>query len=84
MNTEVIFTAVCAVLTIIIIIYYSKRPNRVLSVLFGTFTGIASLLLLSRYGRTIGLEAMLNPFNLAGSAVLGIPYVIGIAIMNFL
>ena len=84
MSTNMIFAVVCAVIAAIMMIYYSKRPNRILSVLFGGTTGAAALLILCRYGSIVGVNAELNIFNLAGSIVLGIPYVVCIVIMNIL
>lgn len=84
MNTELIFSAVCAVIIIIMAVYYSKRPNRCISVIFGVFTGVASMMALCSFGSIIGVKAVLNIFNLVGSAVLGMPYVACVIIMNFL
>ena len=84
MNTEIIFSAVCAAVIIIMIIYYYRRINRKSSVFFGVLSGMTALLILCRYGGMAGINAVFNPFNLAGSAILGVPYVIGMIIMNFL
>ena len=84
MDTDVIFMAVCGLCVIIMILYYRKRPNRLLSAVFGAFSGIAALLLLSEFGGIFGISAELNPFNLAAGAVLGVPYSACLIIMNFL
>ena len=84
METEMVFAAVCAIVIAIMIVYYAKRPNRFISVSFGSATGIVSLLLLCEFGEMIGIDAVLNVFNLAGAVILGLPYTIFIGIMNFL
>ncbi|MBR1823611.1 MAG: hypothetical protein IJ779_05200 [Ruminococcus sp.] len=84
MNTDIIFTAVCAVVILIMIHYYSKRPNRLISAIFGTFSGIAAMLALCTFGSMAGIDTELNLFNLIGSAVLGVPYAACVIIMNFL
>ena len=42
------------------------------------------MMVLCSFGSIIGVKAVLNIFNLVGSAVLGMPYVACVIIMNFL
>ena len=84
MNPEMIFRALCILVIIIMIIYYLKREKKLLSFLTGAFTGIAALFLMNRYGDMLGLTIPLNVFNISGSVVLGVPFVVFLVIMNFL
>lgn len=84
MGTETIFWLICAVSVIIMIIYYSKCRRRVTSFLFGAFTGLAALIMLNRYGCYFEILLPLNIFNVCGSAILGVPFVICLVIINFL
>lgn len=84
MDTDLLFRLICAAVVLVMLIYYLKRQRKIASFLFGAFTGTAALLLLNEYGGAIGVTIQLNLFNLAGSAVLGVPFVIFLVIMNFL
>ncbi|MBQ6039377.1 MAG: pro-sigmaK processing inhibitor BofA family protein [Oscillospiraceae bacterium] len=56
--------------------YARPRKHRLAAVLCGTGSGIAALLLLHRYGGTLGFEPALNILNLGVSAVAGVPGVL--------
>ena len=84
MNTDVIFAAVCAAVVLTMTIYYIKRKKRVRTLLFGSLTGLAALLILNRWGACFNTELPLNVFNVLGSAVLGVPFVICIVILKIL
>jgi hypothetical protein len=55
-----------------------------MSMLVGAVTGGAALFIVNKYGAFIGADVPLNLFNVMGSAVLGVPFVIFIVIMNIL
>lgn len=84
MTVEQLFYVVCAVMAVIMFIYYIRRKKRIISAFFGVFSGFAALLLVNRFGGCIGAELPLNLFNLCGSMVLGIPFVAFMIIVNIL
>ena len=81
MTSENIFAAICILTVLIMVIYYIKRERKLLSFLFGAVTGTAALILLNKYGVFIGIDVPLNIFNVSGSAVLGVPFVICLVIL---
>ena len=84
MNTDVIFAVICSVTVLIMTVYYMKRKNKLRSVLLGSLTGITALLILDRWGNCFNSELPLNTFNVCGSAVLGVPFVIMLVILKIL
>lgn len=82
MTAENIFKAVCIAAAGIMLIYYIKRERKILSFLFGAVTGAAALIILNKYGSLIGAEIPLNIFNVGGSVVLGVPFVICLVILK--
>lgn len=82
MTADNIFKIVCAAVIIIMLIYYIKRERKILSMLFGALTGAAALIILNKYGGVIGVDIPLNLFNLSGSVVLGVPFVICLVILK--
>lgn len=82
MTAENIFKAVCIAAAGIMLIYYIKRERKILSFLFGAVTGAAALIILNKYGGLIGAEIPLNIFNVGGSVVLGVPFVICLVILK--
>ena len=82
MTSENIFAAICILTVLIMMIYYIKRERKLLSFLFGAVTGTAALILLNKYGVFIGIDVPLNIFNVSGSAVLGVPFVICLVILQ--
>lgn len=84
MRTDLIFWLMCAVVVLTMLIYYSRRDRKILSFIFGSFTGMAALFILNRYGGAIGAEIPLNIFNVGGSAVLGVPFVAGLVFLKYL
>lgn len=84
MDTDTIFKMVCGVVIAIMIIYYFRREKKIMSLITGIFTGEAALFILDKYGEIIGIDVPLNLFNVLGSAVLGVPFVVFIAVVNIL
>ncbi len=84
METEIVFKTVCAAVMLAMAMYYLKRKNRAFSVGWGAASGLAALFLLERFGSIIQVSVVLNAFTLTGAAVLGVPFVVIILIMNFL
>ena len=84
MRTDLIFALICIVVVLIMLIYYMKRERKVLSFIFGAFTGAAALFILNKYGGFIGADIPLNLFNICGSTVLGVPFVVGLVILKYL
>ncbi len=82
MDTETIFRILCGTVAAIMLIYYLRREKKLLSMLTGALTGIAALFIVNKYGGLIGIEVPLNLFDLLGSAVLGVPFVVFTVIMN--
>ncbi len=84
MNADTIFIFLCIAVTAIIIVYYLKREKKLIYVLTGALTGSAALFIINRYGTVFSLEINLNLFNIIGSVILGVPFVVFLVIMNFL
>lgn len=84
MTSEIIFTVICVLTAFIMLIYYIKRERKLLSFLFGAITGTVALVLLNKYGVCIGINVPLNMFNVSGSVVLGVPFVICLVILQMI
>ncbi len=82
MTTDNIFWGICAAIVLVMFIYYIKRERKLLSFLFGGLTGFIALVILNKYGTLIDIDVPLNSFNIAGSAVHGVPFVILLVIMS--
>lgn len=81
MDSEKIFYIICAIAVLLMLIVYITRKRRVLSFIFGSVSGMTALFLLCRCGAEIGVDVPFNVFNLCGSGVLGIPFVVFLAII---
>ncbi|MDE6664879.1 MAG: pro-sigmaK processing inhibitor BofA family protein [Ruminococcus sp.] len=84
MRTDLIFTLICTGVVLIMLVYYMKRERKILSFVFGAFTGAAALFILNKYGGFIGADIPLNIFNVSGSAILGVPFVVGLVLLKYL
>ena len=84
MEDDMIFAFVCVGAAVIMAVYYLTRKRRVRNFLFGSLTGLAALFILNRYGGHFGTMLPLNWFNVSGSAILGVPFVIILVIMKML
>ena len=81
---KIIFWSLCGAAVLAMIIYYATRLKRLKTVLYGIITGIVSLLLVNYFGNRFGAVLPLNIFNVSGSIILGVPFVICMIIFNFL
>lgn len=84
MSTDFIFAAVCAVAILIMIVYYMKCKKRLRAMIFGALTGLAALFILNKFGGNFDTELPLNTFNVIGSAILGVPFVICMVILRIM
>lgn len=84
MTTDSILYIMYGLTVLVMLIYYIKRRRKFLSAFFGVFSGLAALVLLNKFGGGLGIELPLNIFNICGSAVLGIPFVALLIIVNIL
>ena len=84
MNTDIILKIIGAVVTVAMICYYKSREKKVSSFILGALTGVAALFLVNKYGLHIGADLPLNIFNLFGSVILGVPFVICMIVIKFL
>ena len=84
MRTDLIFGLLCTVVVLVMLVYYMRRERKVLSFVFGAFTGVVALFILNKYGGFIGADIPLNLINVSGSTVLGVPFVVGIVILKYL
>lgn len=82
MNDEIIFKIACAAAALIMLIYYLRRDKKLLSFLFGAITGIAALTIVNKYGTALDIEVPLNIFNVGGSVILGVPFVLCLVILT--
>ena len=84
METETLFYLICVVAVLIMLEYFRRRKRKIISFIFGAVTGFIALVLVNKYGFVIGADIPLNTFNICGSAVLGVPFVVCLVIINFL
>lgn len=84
METETLFYGICAAAVLIMLEYFRRRKRKIISFIFGAATGFIALVLVNKYGFMIGADIPLNTFNICGSAVLGVPFVVCLVILNFL
>lgn len=82
MTADLLFKGVCAAVLLIMLIYYLKRERKIISFLFGALTGAAALIVLNKYGSLIGVNIPLNTFNVSGSTILGVPFVVCLAVIK--
>lgn len=81
---KIIFWSLCAVAVIAMTVYYVTRLKRWRTFVYGALTGFVSLILLNIFGNGLGITMPLNIFNVSGSIILGVPFVICMVILNFL
>lgn len=81
MDTQKIFYIICGIVSLIMLVTYISRKHRFLSFIFGSLSGMTALFLLCRYGPEIGTDVPMNIFNFCGSGILGIPFVVFLAII---
>ena len=84
METDMIFRALCGAVIAVMTVYFFRREKKLLSFFTGAFTGCAALFLINKYGVFFGIVIPLNLFNISGSIILGVPFVVFLVIMNFL
>ncbi len=84
MDTKTIFAAVCGAAVLTMLLYYLRREHRMRTFLFGSLTGITALLILNEYGGRFSSQLPLNVFNIAGSTVLGVPFVTVLVLLKIL
>ena len=84
MDTGMIFWLVCGAVLAAMIVYYARRKHKLLSVLFGSSSGLAALLLVNRFGGELGAYLPLNLFNVCGSTALGAPFVAAMIICKYI
>lgn len=84
MDAEKLFYGICAAVILIMIIYYFRRERKIFSLFFGAATGFIALHLVNKYGIYIDTDIPLNTFNVIGSTVLGVPFVLCLVILNML
>ncbi|MDE5946775.1 MAG: pro-sigmaK processing inhibitor BofA family protein [Oscillospiraceae bacterium] len=81
MESEKIFYIICGIVSLLMLVIYISRRRRFLSFIFGSLAGMTALFLVCKYGSQIGIEIPLNIFNFCGSGILGIPFVVFLAII---
>lgn len=79
-----IFAAVCAAAVLVMALYYIIHGRSLPELLKGSLSGIAALVILNRFSGELAVCAPLNAFNVSGSAVLGVPYVIILVVSGIL
>lgn len=84
MDTGVIFYIACAAAIAAMVVYYARRRHKLLSVMFGSGSGLAALFLVNFFGGAFGAELPLNVFNVCGSAVLGAPFVAAMIVVKYI
>lgn len=81
---NMIFWCLCTAAVLAMFIYYFTRLKRFKTIFFGAFTGVAALILLNCFGDRFNAYLPLNLFNVCGSAILGVPFIICIVIFKFI
>ncbi len=76
------FWLIWGVLGAVMLIYYMRCAHKIRSVLWGTVSGLAGLVLMHYFGGGIGFSPEFNLFNIMQSAILGIPGVVLMSIAN--
>ena len=84
MNADTILWLICGCAVLIMVSSLARRRRKLLSAIFGGATGLCALFLLSHSGPALGMQFPLNGFSLVGSAILGVPFVAGLALLRFL
>lgn len=84
MDTEMLFKMLCGIIVGIMAVYYFRRQKKIFSIIIGALTGCAALFIVNKYGGNFGVNVPFNLFNVSGSLVLGVPFVVFVVIMNFL
>mgnify|MGYP002623785358 CR=1 FL=1 len=79
-----IFYLVCAAVCAVMLIYYDRRRRRLSSFFKGAASGLVSLFAVNLFGAYIGAAVPLNIFNLCGSAVLGVPFVVFVTVLKII
>lgn len=82
MTADNFFTGLCVLIIIVMLIYYIRRKRKIISIIFGAVSGAAALIILNKYGASFGIDIPLNLFNVTGSAVLGVPFVLCLVILK--
>lgn len=82
MSTNELFYLICSAAAFIMVIYYLRRKKKLTSVFFGAITGAAALIAVNKFGDIIGTDIPLNAFNLTGSCILGVPFVICLVLLE--
>ena len=81
---EIIFWSLCGIAVLAMAVYYMTRLKRLRSIFYGALTGIISLFLVNYFGGRFCVNLPLNIFNVTGSIILGIPFVICMVIFKLL
>ena len=84
MTANSLFVLMCCTAAAVMLFYYHSRKRKVRSVLFGSVTGFAGLLLLEHFGGVFGGEVPLNCFNVCRSLLLGVPFDLCIVLLRIL
>ena len=81
---EIFFTGICIAAAAIMTVYHLTRRNKLGSIAGSALTGLTALCILSHFGERFGTDIPLNPFNIAGSSILGVPFLICEVILKIL
>lgn len=80
----IVFRVLGIILGLFMLRYYIRRKKRLLSALIGCASGLIALWAVCRWGGDFGIFIRADLFSVATSAILGIPGVIFIIIVNLL
>ena len=85
MSTENIFLIlILSVCAIAVAVFYKRSQNPIKSAFIGAITGILSLGIGNFIAINTGFTLNISGFTCAVSAILGLPAVVAMAIMNFM
>jgi hypothetical protein len=80
---SIVFWAIWGALALFMGCFYLRCAHKIRSLLRGTLTGVAALLLLHYLGSWIGFVPEVSLFNLMQAAVLGVPGVVWMTVFHF-
>lgn len=81
-STDVIFAVMCVLCALTVAVYIFTREKRFKAMILSVMTGLFALFILNYFGDKLKVNVPLNTFDVCGSMVLGVPFLIGVILIN--